>query len=100
MAKSTTAALSLLLPAPRRSKIRPPPPPDRIGKTRFSRTTAAAAVRCCCIEFGVAEAMREAQPYFVAHRGSTFVVVLAAQIVDGPHLPSILRGTHKYSSGA
>ncbi|KAL1538493.1 putative amino-acid acetyltransferase nags1, chloroplastic [Salvia divinorum] len=92
----TTAALSLLLPPPRSSKTRPPA--DPIGRIGFSRTTTAAAaagVRCCCIEFGhsggLAEAMREAQPYFAAHRGSTFVVVLAAQIVDGPHLSSILQ---------
>ncbi|KAK4477441.1 hypothetical protein RD792_016664 [Penstemon davidsonii] len=35
--------------------------------------------------------MREAQPYFVAHRGSTLVVLLSSEIVDGPYLPFILQ---------
>ncbi|KAK4416345.1 hypothetical protein Salat_2460000 [Sesamum alatum] len=61
------------------------------------------AVRCCigfndddggsCALGGgtLVEAMREAQPYMMAHRGSTFVVVLSSEIIDGPHLPSILE---------
>ncbi|CDP02612.1 unnamed protein product [Coffea canephora] len=35
--------------------------------------------------------MREAQPYFEAHRRSTFVLVFSADIDDSPFLPTILE---------
>ncbi|XP_016504222.2 putative amino-acid acetyltransferase NAGS1, chloroplastic isoform X1 [Nicotiana tabacum] len=35
--------------------------------------------------------MREAQPYFVAHRGSIFVLLLSAEIIDSTFLSSILE---------
>ncbi|OIT30810.1 PREDICTED: probable amino-acid acetyltransferase NAGS1, chloroplastic isoform X1 [Nicotiana attenuata] len=35
--------------------------------------------------------MREIQPYFLAHRGSTFVLVLSAEIIHSPYLSSILQ---------
>ncbi|KAK6151142.1 hypothetical protein DH2020_016074 [Rehmannia glutinosa] len=61
----------------------------------------SSLVRCCGIDgrdgaralggCTLVEAMREAQPYLAAHRGSTLVVVLSSEIIDGPYLPSILQ---------
>ncbi|KAI3747845.1 hypothetical protein L6452_10531 [Arctium lappa] len=35
--------------------------------------------------------MREAQPYFGAHRGAIFVVVVSAKLIDGPNFDAILK---------
>jgi hypothetical protein len=34
---------------------------------------------------------RQAWPYIRGHRGSTFVVVISGEIMDGPHLDTILQ---------
>uniref|UniRef100_A0A3N7GP98 amino-acid N-acetyltransferase n=1 Tax=Populus trichocarpa TaxID=3694 RepID=A0A3N7GP98_POPTR len=37
------------------------------------------------------EILREAQPYIYLHRGSTFVVILSGEVIDGPFLDTILK---------
>lgn len=35
--------------------------------------------------------MKEAEPYFKAYRGSTFVVILSGEVVHAPYFTSILE---------
>ncbi|KAH8503846.1 hypothetical protein H0E87_014913 [Populus deltoides] len=45
------------------------------------------------------EILREAQPYIYLHRGSTFVVILSGEVIDGPFLDTILKKkTRQFSS--
>ncbi|KAK1410328.1 hypothetical protein QVD17_36863 [Tagetes erecta] len=37
------------------------------------------------------EMMREGQPYFRVHRGGVFVVVVSAEVIEGPNLDAILE---------
>ncbi|KAD7479343.1 hypothetical protein E3N88_02479 [Mikania micrantha] len=37
------------------------------------------------------DVMRESQPYFRAHRGGIFVVVVSAEVIQGPNLDAILE---------
>lgn len=60
-------------------------------------------LRCCCGGGGggrvflaeenekFVKMMREAQPYFLAHRGCTFVVLLSAEVIDSSLMESILE---------
>ncbi|XP_020548053.1 probable amino-acid acetyltransferase NAGS1, chloroplastic [Sesamum indicum] len=62
------------------------------------RDSLSVVVRCSADVNGdggggrtLEEVMRAAQPYHLLHKGCTLVVVLSSEIVDSPHLPSILE---------
>ncbi|KAF7136627.1 hypothetical protein RHSIM_Rhsim08G0093000 [Rhododendron simsii] len=69
-------------------------------------------LRCCCGGGGsgggrvfpaeenekFVKMMREAQPYFLAHRGRTFVVLLSAEVIDSSLMESILEGKKMYDT--
>ncbi|GAB4846882.1 hypothetical protein Ancab_025890 [Ancistrocladus abbreviatus] len=64
------------------------------GRTSSSRNYSIKEDRFCDDDeenLKFVEWMREAQPYFHAHRGSTFVIVISGEILDSLHLHAILK---------
>ncbi|GAB2224392.1 hypothetical protein Drorol1_Dr00005150 [Drosera rotundifolia] len=61
------------------------------SRTRCAMTAAEAVATEEVANERFVKLMRGAQPYFHAHKGSTFVVVISGEVVDSPHLDPILQ---------
>lgn len=65
---------------------------NSLGMLVKRKTATAVKLKCCKKEDDkLVKVTREVQPYFQAHRNSTIVLFLSAEIIDSPYLSSTLK---------